>query len=48
MAAYCNAPVEHVTLDPRELGLAAIGHMGYFRPEASALWRETLDWLRGP
>jgi len=48
MAAYCNAPVEHVTLDPRVLGLAAIGHMGYFRPEASALWRETLDWLRGP
>ena len=47
MAAYRNAPVEAVTLEPRTLGLAAIGHMGYFRPSARALWHEALDWLRG-
>ena len=48
MAYYQNAPVDAVTLDPRSLGLAAIGHMGYFRSDASVLWQETLDWLRGP
>jgi predicted alpha/beta hydrolase len=46
MAAYSGAPVENVTVEPRSLGLKAIGHMGYFRPEANALWQDTLDWLR--
>jgi len=49
MAAYVNAHVERVTLEPRSLGMARIGHMDYFRPQASALWQQTLDWLRtGP
>src|SRR5690606_3764949 len=38
MAGYRNAAVRSVTLDPRQLGLGAIGHMGYFRPRAQALW----------
>jgi predicted alpha/beta hydrolase len=25
--------------------MPAIGHMGYFRPQAQALWKDTLDWL---
>lgn len=48
MQAYRNAPVERVTLDPRSLGMGPIGHVGYFRPRAEALWRETLAWLRAP
>lgn len=46
MAAYTNAEVQRVTLEPRSLGMARIGHMDYFRPQASALWQQTLDWLR--
>jgi predicted alpha/beta hydrolase len=46
MAAYRNALVEAVTIEPASLGMATIGHMNYFRPEAAALWQQTLDWLR--
>lgn len=45
MAAYCNAQLEPITISPRELGVPAIGHMGYFRPQCETLWRQTLDWL---
>jgi predicted alpha/beta hydrolase len=48
MQAYCNAPVERGTLDPRSRGMGPIGHVGYFRPRAEALWQETLAWLRAP
>jgi len=33
----------HVT--PRDLGVARIGHFGFFRPDAEPLWREAADWL---
>lgn len=45
MSAYSRASVEAITLEPASLGMPAIGHMGYFRPQAQALWKETLDWL---
>jgi predicted alpha/beta hydrolase len=45
MAAYRGAVVERVDLDPRSLGLRAIGHFSYFRPEAIELWRATLACL---
>ena len=47
MAAYSQASVEAITVEPSSLGMTAIGHMGYFRPQAQALWQETLDWLTG-
>lgn len=47
MSAYCRAQVEALTIQPASLGMSSIGHMGYFRPEAAALWQETLDWLSG-
>jgi len=46
MAGYCNAPVQALTIEPHSLGMAVIGHMDYFRPQASRLWQQTLDWLR--
>ena len=46
MAAYSQAPLEAIDLSPASLGMARIGHMGYFRPQAQALWQQTLDWLR--
>ncbi|MEN9842580.1 MAG: hypothetical protein RLZZ612_409 [Pseudomonadota bacterium] len=46
MAAYRQAPQEHITLDPSQLALKSIGHMGYFRPHAAQLWGDTLDWFQ--
>lgn len=44
---YTRAELEHRRVDPRELGLARLGHFGYFRKEGLALWDETVDWLKG-
>lgn len=46
MAGYRNAPVQSLTIEPRSLGMPAIGHMAYFRPQASGLWQQILDWLQ--
>ncbi|QHE88637.1 alpha/beta hydrolase family protein [Hydrogenophaga sp. BPS33] len=45
MAGYRNTSVRTVTIDPQGMGLGPIGHMGYFRPQAQALWNEALDWF---
>jgi predicted alpha/beta hydrolase len=45
MAGYRQAPVEHVDIDPASVSMRAIGHMGYFRPQARALWDQALDWF---
>jgi predicted alpha/beta hydrolase len=45
---FSNASVEHRSIDPAELGVAAIGHTGFFRESEtlrSTLWTDTLDWL---
>lgn len=44
MAAYPEVERRHV--DPADVGLSTIGHMGFFRPESGALWREVGDWIR--
>lgn len=46
MAGYANAPLQTRDVPPSELGVSTVGHMGYFRPFASSLWQEALDWLR--
>ncbi|MDX1499333.1 MAG: alpha/beta fold hydrolase [Woeseiaceae bacterium] len=43
MAAYPNVERRHI--EPRERGLASLGHVGYFRPEAAGLWPEVIDWF---
>lgn len=45
MAAYSQAQLECITIEPSHIGMSSIGHMGYFRPQAKALWQDTLDWL---
>jgi len=47
MAAYRQADVRAVDIDPRRFGPEArgIGHMGYFRPSARPLWDEVLAWF---
>jgi predicted alpha/beta hydrolase len=35
-----------LTLSPADLGVAKIGHMGFFRPELrDTLWRGSAEWL---
>lgn len=45
MSAYSQAQLECITIEPSQLGMSSIGHMGYFRPQAKALWQDTLDWF---
>lgn len=46
LAGATNAPIERRQIDPRALGLAGIGHMGFFRKRsAGALWPQVGDWL---
>lgn len=41
---YVNAPVERVDLRTPE-GARPLGHVGYFREDASSLWDAPLDWF---
>jgi predicted alpha/beta hydrolase len=43
VAGYLNAPIERIAIAPQALGLTQIGHMGYFRPGAEALWDAALQ-----
>jgi predicted alpha/beta hydrolase len=41
-----SASVEHRCLSPRDLGVRAIGHLGFFRPEiGEPLWNEVLSFI---
>ncbi|MCA9668247.1 MAG: alpha/beta fold hydrolase [Myxococcales bacterium] len=43
---YERSEREHIHHSPREVGMRAIGHFGFFRPEAKeALWPDAVQWL---
>jgi predicted alpha/beta hydrolase len=45
--AHYGSPVRAFrSVRPEDLGLARIGHFGFFRPTARALWDESVTWLR--
>ncbi|HEU4458997.1 MAG TPA: alpha/beta hydrolase [Methylibium sp.] len=44
-ARYVATTVRRVHLAPAQAGLARIGHMGFFRRDAAALWPAALRWL---
>lgn len=48
MSAYQKAELQLHTIEPSKIGMSSIGHMGYFRPQAETLWKQTLDWLTSP
>lgn len=41
--AYPNVTRKHI--DPAQMGIDKLGHMGVFRPHASAIWEEAAAWL---
>jgi len=45
MSGYRGVELTAIDIDPRELGLGPIGHVGYFRDAAKPLWADALDWL---
>lgn len=47
-AWYSAAPITHRTIAPADLGLAAIGHFGFFRPgPTERVWAEIADAVVG-
>jgi predicted alpha/beta hydrolase len=44
---YALAEVRRRHIAPREVGVARIGHFGFFKPGLPGLWRETSEWLAG-
>lgn len=45
LAQYPMARIEHQHLHPADLGLTSVGHFGFFRPRAQALWEDCVRWL---
>ena len=46
LAPLVNACIERRDIAPRDVGLAAIGHMGFFRRQcAQRVWPQVGDWL---
>jgi predicted alpha/beta hydrolase len=43
---YEGAQITTKDLNPHDLGLKSIGHMGYFRKGAEPLWDQVLDWVK--
>ena len=45
---YLQADLELRRVDPEQLGLASLGHFGYFRQATGAkLWEQTVSWILG-
>lgn len=45
-AFYASAPIEWLRVAPRDLGVARIGHFGFFREAfAPTLWTRVREWL---
>jgi predicted alpha/beta hydrolase len=46
VAGFKGAKAEHIQIAPQDLGVAKIGHFGFFRPDhRNTLWRNAADWL---
>ena len=43
MQHYRTAPLHYIDIQPEQYGLNSIGHMGYFRKSAQALWQVMLE-----
>lgn len=41
---YANAQLQTVTIQPGDVGLKQVDHMGYFKKNSQAIWQGVLDW----
>jgi predicted alpha/beta hydrolase len=45
-AGFTGTRAERLDIEPRQIGVVAIGHFGFFRPQhRDTLWRDAADWL---
>ena len=43
---YREADIETQWIDPSDLNVSSVGHLGFFHPDVSRpLWDDALDWL---
>jgi predicted alpha/beta hydrolase len=45
VSGYRNAQRQMLDIDPADVGMSAIGHLGYFKRNAVELWEVALAWL---
>lgn len=45
LSTFVNTSIHRVRLDPSQLGVGPIGHMGFFRARAEPLWNDVFAWL---
>jgi predicted alpha/beta hydrolase len=46
LEGYTGTKPEHLTIAPRDVGAAKIGHFGFFRAEQrDTLWKQAAEWL---
>jgi predicted alpha/beta hydrolase len=46
LSYYTRASIEHRHIRPLELGIAPLGHFGFFHDKSQAtLWQDSLEWL---
>jgi predicted alpha/beta hydrolase len=48
LGCFSGASVEHRQINPADLGVASVGHVGYFRESETirkTLWTDTANWL---
>jgi predicted alpha/beta hydrolase len=46
LSYYKRASIEHRHVSPRDLGIASLGHFGFFRDKSeTTLWQDSVQWL---
>lgn len=45
LTGYRNANIRKLNYQTSQMNVGALGHMGFFRSRASALWPAAIDWL---
>jgi predicted alpha/beta hydrolase len=46
LQGYTGTKPEHITIEPRDVGAAKIGHFNFFRADfRDTLWKDAADWL---
>ncbi|MEM9555335.1 MAG: alpha/beta fold hydrolase [Acidobacteriota bacterium] len=46
LSLYRDATVESLWIEPRQLGVGKVGHLGFFRSDIGApLWDDAIEWL---
>lgn len=45
-ARYVNSHRDHKHINPEDVNISKIGHVGFFRPGSEKLWDMTIEWIK--